>query len=170
MTMEKMMSDEVCRDFIKKIPYGLIMTTIEDPDDLSAGKILHVSKSAITMLQLEEAGNVTMGRTIGEAFPGLDKTILSIVYKSAVKSGETKRAISFLYGSEDIPENYFRVELIPLENNKYMAAIFINISAQVALERKVKDQIKELEEVNKYMKDRELRIIELKRQVKKLTN
>jgi PAS domain-containing protein len=155
----EMPKQELFKTLLENFPLAVLIWEIPENKKLNECKILFVSEQAEDVFNREF--NNLVGQTVGEVFPQLANTLFSTAFKRVLLTKENERIISFLYGEKDTPENYFRVELIPLSDES-LGVAFINISHQVKAEKDLNDRLSELELVNKSMVNREMKMVELK--------
>jgi hypothetical protein len=156
---------DLFKAFVKKTPTGVYIWKINDPEDVEACSIEFINDAASKGAEADLKQYV--GKSVGDSFPGIGETLMPTVFRAATKTGEKQRIISFLYGNKNIPENNFRVELIPL-SEEYIAVMFINISAQIKAEEKLHEKLDELERITEIMTGRELKMVELKEEIDRL--
>ena len=150
------------KNITDSMPVGLFLWKIHDPNDITTCTIEYINSAASTAIQ-STLDDIT-GKTVGEAFPGIEHTPVATAFNATMATKSNQRITDFLYGTENIPTNHFRVELVPVEEDS-IVVLFMNISEQIEAEEKLYKKIEEVSKLNKFMVDRELRMVELKKQL-----
>lgn len=87
-------------------------------------------------------------------------------FTKVYKNGEPIRISEAKY--EDKKRNHWRENLIYKLESGEIVAIFRNITEQVENKNKLEEKILELETLNNFMVERELKMIELKKEIESL--
>ena len=150
---------------VNQSPLGVFVWKIQDEKNINTCLNVFVNQKALKMLQIKK--KEILGYAVEKAFPQVDRTKLPLLYQKLIKSGEAQYIPSFAYGDKIIEPAHFEVSLIPLNKN-HLAVLFIDISSRVDVQNKLAEKVKELERLNEFMVGREIRMMELKKEIAQL--
>ncbi len=156
---------EVFKVIVETSPIGAYIWSIENKVNVLDCINVFANKAASEAVGVDLSSIV--GGAVKDTFPNISETSLPDTFTAAVATGESKRILNFSYGDEKIKDSNFIVDVLPL-NEKYIAILFTNITPQIKAEKELKTKVKELERMNEAMVDRELKMIELKKEINKL--
>lgn len=111
-------------------------------------------------------GKDIIGKSVYEIFPGIKKMGLQAVFMSVLKTGIAQKHHSKFYEDNNLKtffENYiYRI------NSKHIVVVFQDVLNQVKEKENLEQKILEIEKINKMMVQRELKMIELKNEIRDL--
>jgi len=132
----------------------------------SNGKLILVAanKSADNILKIEHTK--LLGKELIEAFPGNKGTELPEMYRRAAKTGESYKNQQVNYDAKGITGAF---DVYAFQTNENQVTVFFQDITKRAIDiEAIKNKSEELERFNKFMVDREHKMIELKSRIKEL--
>ena len=109
-----------------------------------------------------------LGKEVRDVFPGAKDMGFVDLLKKVYKTGEVVFSPAAQYVDPKTGKTYFRENYIYRLSNGDVVAIFSNVTDRITAEKALKEKLEELEQINKLMVGRELKMIELKKEIKKL--
>lgn len=160
-----MLEDSIFKLFADELPLPVHIWSMKHLNNVGKNTILYVNKEA----NQAHCSNIRaeVGDKVGKAFPKLDTSVMPLAFQIAAKNNHSQRVLQFVCGPEKKLENTYRVEMIPIIG-KYMFLAFTSIHAQLLAESELAENMKEIKKMNRYMLDRETKMIELKNEIDSL--
>ncbi|NUN10525.1 MAG: PAS domain S-box protein, partial [Ignavibacteriaceae bacterium] len=143
-------------------PDGIIITELE------TGKIIEANESVLQLAEMEldgVLGKTTLELNLWKDAKDRDKFVAELQSKGNVKNFETE----FRRKSGSCFIGLISGEIIRLKKKKCVLSVVRDISDRKQAEEQLKQKMAELEKFNKLSVGRELRMIELKKQVNHLS-
>ncbi len=105
-------------------------------------------------------------KNIGQVFPGIEETELFKAIKKVYQTGDSKFVPTFIYKEGEMVS--YRENYIYKLAGSEVVVIYDDLTEKKKAEEELKEKVEELEKINRFTIGRELKMIELKEQLKKL--
>ena len=124
----------IYRDLVRHMSLGVYIFSLEDPADPTSLRLLTANPAASQFTRVPM--KTIVGKTIGEAFPGLLTTDWSARYGEVIRSGETIDVGDVPYMDDRGAARVFRVSACPVSDTS-MAVLFEDVTDQRRLEEQL---------------------------------
>ena len=153
-------SHEIMRAAFDRLPVGVAIQVLEDPDDLGSFRLLLRNKTAVEISQMPD--ELVMGKTLRESLPKVLETELPALLKKALDTGQPQSLPDLRYGDDRVPDAVWSVQAFPTDKQT-VAVCFENITprhlaeealqrAHDDLEKRVQSRTAELTSANRQLK------------------
>jgi len=119
----------------RQMQIGLIIFRLEDEEDTGSLRILSVNPEAEKLLGV--TAEESLGKSIGDVFPGIAAHGLSEIFAGVVRSGEVYVTDRFEYGDEVVDENVWSLKAFPLPDQS-VGCVFESVAEKLQSESLVK--------------------------------
>jgi len=150
--------------------FGAILNSIADPVFVKDNnfQFIYVNDSLCKMLGIERENII--GKTLGESLPQDQMKHFLEIDKMVIDSGQVNISEEPLTGKEGKILTIItkKTRYIDEKGNKFIVGIMHDDTKRKVAEETIKNKIIELENVNKLMVGRELKMVELKKEIEAL--
>src|SRR6202049_2947978 len=124
----------IYRDLVRHMSLGVYIFSLENPGDSASLRVLTANPAASQFTRVPM--KTIVGKTIGQAFPGLSTTDWSARYAEVIRSGETIDVGDVPYMDDRGAPRIFRVSACPVSDTS-MAVLFEDVTDQRRLEEQL---------------------------------
>ncbi|MEM1042918.1 MAG: PAS domain S-box protein [Bacteroidota bacterium] len=129
------MSDDLAFDLLNKLPLGILVYHLEDPEDPGSLRLVQANKAASVALGFDVRPD--LGRTIREASSQALGTDHAAAYASVALTGEARDLGAVEYGDDRVERGVFRVCAFPLRGRR-VGVLFEEVSRRQSNERRLR--------------------------------
>jgi hypothetical protein len=162
-------NQDLYRDIFDDQHIGLTVWRLEDLDDPTSFTTVTINRAAVKATKMTLSIEQMIGKRVADMVPGLRASGILEQYADILKQGESKDVGEVYYpGDAVVPEATFYSQLHVLSKDTLLLE-FTNITEKKKTEEKLKTTVGELTRANALMVDRELKMIELKKEIDRLS-
>ncbi|WP_334392134.1 hypothetical protein [Bradyrhizobium sp. AZCC 2262] len=152
------------RDIFDGLHVGITVWRLENPEDPTSFTTLAMNRAALEATRMTLTIEQMIGKRLVDMIPGLRATGFLEQYADILKRGENKDLGEVHYpGDAVLPEATFYSQIHVLSKDSIFLE-FTNIAEKKTMEEKLKTSVDELTRMNVLMMDRELKMVELKKE------
>lgn len=163
---DKLMIEDRYKKLFNNIPSGIAIYEVKDSADKFYFKDINSFSEKLDNLKKEKI----ISKEIREVFPKVEEMGLVDVFKKVYKTGKLYQDIESEYFDSKKNLRFFRDNFVFKISENEIVSVYNDVSDRVYRREELEKKMQELEKFNSIMSGRELKMIELKKEIEELKN